>query len=152
MKIYRKTVIYFLYDHVGEEMTMIQLLQECYGEERANELDTPELFRIDKRIREIAKTVQVKLDNSKYENTLTGLPFNIPFIIKKIPFGKEKKIRGNKYDAMLMGMDRETTRKIRNQGSPVRKVKRKEEKTLSVCGGIKMPKIKRLSEKTTKIK
>lgn len=64
------------------------------------------------------------MDSSKYDDMVVGLPYNIPFVIKRIPFGKEKKIRGNKYDALFMNMDKETARVIANQNSPA---ERKEE-------------------------
>lgn len=118
MKIYRKTIISYLYDHVGEEMTTYQLLEDCYGEETTKCLDSLELMRINARINEIAKTAGINLDSSDYDDMVVGLPYNIHFVIKRIPFGKEKKIRGNKYDAPFMNMDRETAEKIANQNSP----------------------------------
>lgn len=119
MKIYKKTIIEYLYDHVGEEMTTYQLLQDCYGEDAVKDLDSQELMRIDGRIADIAKSVWVKLDKSKYDDMIVGLPYNIPFVITRIPFGKEKKIRGNKYDAPFMSMDRETARKIGDMNTPI---------------------------------
>lgn len=46
MKIYRKTIISYLYNHIGEEMTTYQLLEDCYGEDTAEHLDHLELMRI----------------------------------------------------------------------------------------------------------
>lgn len=118
MKIYRKTIINYLYDHVGEEMTTYQLLEDCYDKETAKCLDSLELMRINARISEIAKAAGIILDSSDYDDMVVGLPYNIPFVIKRTPFGKEKKTRGNKYDAPFMNMDRETAEKIANQKSP----------------------------------
>lgn len=119
MKVYRKTIIEYLYDHAGEEMTTYQLLQNCYGEVAVKELDNLELMRIDRRITDIAKSVCISLDKSKYDEMVVGLPYNIPFVITRTPFGKETKIRGNKYDAPFMSMDRETAKKIADQSTPI---------------------------------
>ena len=79
MKIYRKTIINYLYDHVGEEMTTYQLLEDCYDKETVKCLDSLELMRINARISEIAKAACINLDSSDYDDMVVGLPYNIPF-------------------------------------------------------------------------
>lgn len=47
------------------------------------DFSTEDMFEIEKKVREKAETEGIILDKSKYDGTVVGLPFNIPFVKRK---------------------------------------------------------------------
>ena len=79
-EIVKKIMVYLGTLPIGTELTMWQATKQAHG---CNGLDDIDLFEIDKQVRnEVKKTGKV-LDDSKYDNCDVGLPFNIPFVIRK---------------------------------------------------------------------
>lgn len=65
---------------IGAELSMWQATKQAHG---CNDLDDMDLFEINKQVRHEAKKAGIVLDDSKYDDCDVGLPFNIPFVIKK---------------------------------------------------------------------
>lgn len=79
-EIVTKVVAYLGTLPLGTEISTWQATKERYG---INGLEDCDLFEIDKQVRVAAKNVGMKLDSSKYNDCVVGLPFNIPFVIRK---------------------------------------------------------------------
>ena len=118
MKLNQKAVIEYLISHVGEETSTYEVVKESHGEEMIKNVDSLEWMDINDEVRKLAKLYGFKLDSSKYYGMVVGLPYNIPFVIIRK--------RGNKYDDPFMTMDRETSRKIADQNTPVKKRNKRE--------------------------
>ena len=65
---------------VGTELTTREATKQVYGLEGIEDM---ELFEIDKQVRKKVKKVGLILDDSKYNDCIVGLLFNIPFIVKR---------------------------------------------------------------------
>lgn len=118
MKLNQKAVIEYLISHVGEEVSTYEMIKSSHGEEEIKNIEQLEWMDIDDEVRKLAKLYGFKLDSSKYYGMVVGLPYNIPFVIIRK--------RGNKYDDPFMTMDRETSRKIADQNTPVKKRNKRE--------------------------
>jgi len=79
-EIVTKVVAYLETLPLGTEISTWQATKEGYG---IKDLEDCDFFGIDKQVRVAAKKVGLKLDSSKYNNCEVGLPFNIPFVIRK---------------------------------------------------------------------
>lgn len=118
MKLNENVIIKYLISHVGEETSTYEVVKESHGEEMIKNVDSLEWMDINDEVRKLAKLYGFKLDSSKYYGMVVGLPYNIPFVIIRK--------RGNKYDDPFMTMDRETSRKIADQNTPVKKRNKRE--------------------------
>ena len=79
-----------LEQRIGNEISTSQLINEVYGVNCLREcvlegisVDDAVLFDIDKLLIKAAKKKGIKLDSSKYYGQVVGLPYNVPFVIKK---------------------------------------------------------------------
>ena len=76
---------------IGNEISTSQLINEVYGVNCLREcvlegisVDDAVLFDIDELLIKAAKKKGINLDSSKYDDQVIGLPYNIPFVIKKV--------------------------------------------------------------------
>ena len=72
----------YLNDHIGDEMSTYQLMEDCFGEEFCSHIDQAEWFDVEKELTDVAKKEGIVLDKSKYANKLIGLSYVIEFVIK----------------------------------------------------------------------
>lgn len=84
---------------VGTETYTFQAFSEVYGEEsildwnvviNGEQYDRFVLFSIDREIRDRAKKHGLILDSSMYDDMVTGLPYNIGYLIKKRSTSKKQ--------------------------------------------------------------
>ncbi len=78
MKISKKRIVRYLYDHVDEEMNTYDLISDCYENIDQN----ADWMEIDEEVRRIAENNGFILDSSEYDGMLIGLPYNIDFVIR----------------------------------------------------------------------
>ena len=79
-KIVEMVVAYLVSLPVGTEITTREATKQVYGLEGVEDM---ELCEIDNQVRKTAKKVGLILDDSKYNDYIVGLIFNIPFIVKR---------------------------------------------------------------------
>ena len=65
----------------GTETTTAILTGEVLGKEFVNN-EPIELMEINQRIFEECEKINITLDNSEYNDSIVGLPYNIPFIVR----------------------------------------------------------------------
>jgi len=65
----------------GTETTTAILTGEVLGKEFVNN-EPIELMEINQRVFEECEKINITLDNSKYNDSIVGLPYNIPFIVR----------------------------------------------------------------------
>lgn len=70
----KKIVVQIIEMEEGEENNISNLLGEDI-----QKFTSRQLFDINKLITEVCSQIKIKLDKSKYNNRIVGLPYNIPF-------------------------------------------------------------------------
>ncbi|MDO5440318.1 MAG: hypothetical protein Q4F12_02135 [Erysipelotrichaceae bacterium] len=65
----------------GTETTTAILTGEVLGKEFVNN-EPIELMEINQRVFEECEKINITLDNSEYNDSIVGLPYNIPFIVR----------------------------------------------------------------------
>ena len=65
----------------GTEITTAILTGEVLGKEFVNN-EPIELMEINQRVFEECEKINITLDNSEYNDSIVGLPYNIPFIVR----------------------------------------------------------------------
>ena len=65
----------------GAEYSTIEILNELGI--NYEETDTYDLFELDYQLKKEARKNKIKLDSSTFEGMAVGLPYNIPFVIRK---------------------------------------------------------------------
>lgn len=64
------------------ETTIATLAENVLGKEYVAN-DPIELIEINQRVFEECEIINITLDNSEYNDCMVGLPYNIPFIVKR---------------------------------------------------------------------
>ena len=65
----------------GDRISISELIKEIGMD--AGRCSTEDLFEITSSIYDAAEDRNIRLDNSKFDGMAVGLPFNIPFVIRK---------------------------------------------------------------------
>ena len=81
---------------IGYEISTSQLINEVYDVNclkgcviEGINVDDIVLFDIDELLIKVAKKKGIRLDSSKYYDQVVGLPYNIPFVIKRMKVRKK---------------------------------------------------------------
>ena len=76
----------------GTELATSDVIKQLYGHEyltcgdyeiQGKKYGFEDLFEIDAKVHKLAKKRGLILDDSKYEGMATGLPFHIPFVVRR---------------------------------------------------------------------
>lgn len=73
----------------GVEYTTLELLNELkVSVEGSHNSIYGSLMALHKELRREARKHKIKFDSSKYENMVVGVPYNIPYVVRKKKVGK----------------------------------------------------------------
>ena len=89
---------------VSLEISLSDAIEDLYGEGCRTEnlveyfikgvlLDQGDLIKLDYLVGRRARRNGIYLDSSKYDGCIVGLPFNIPFVVRKAAVNKRRKKR-----------------------------------------------------------
>ena len=91
-RIVKEIVDYLLTLPEGTEVSTGQVIEKLYGNNYLNSEGYDiygkryyfdDFFKIDNRVYALAKKRGLILDGSKYEGTVTGLPFDVPYVLRR---------------------------------------------------------------------